>query len=156
MDDISLSWLLGMKPVIVVCCRDQVDNRILNSAEECDLRVRSLTPDGKHIECDETEAGFESVHITDLDTLRIVKEEAGYVRFEVERQLGRSLYKHGLMDSDTKEGNIVSGNFYSAQPYCVIDGLDFKYTGFPRRVETEKIKQVLDAHDVFMRTSSLQ
>ena len=93
------------------------------------------------------------IRITDLDTLRIVKEEAGFVRFEVERQLGRALHLHGAIDhAACMDGNVVSGNFYSAQPYGVIDGVDFMYTGYPRRFEKEKIKQVLDSHDVVLLT----
>jgi amino-acid N-acetyltransferase len=154
MDDISLCWLLGMKPVVIVGCRTQVDDRLMESIDtECD--ITSLSPDGKQVDCQDEEGTvrYDSVRVTDLDTLRIVKEEAGFVRFEVERQLGRSLYRHGLMDEDSDDGNIVSGNFFSAQPYGVIDGLDFQFTGFPRRVETEKIKQVLNAHDIVLLTS---
>lgn len=96
---------------------------------------------------------YDSVRITDLDTLRIVKEEAGFVRFEVERQLGRALHLHGIVDHDAlSDGNVVSGNFYSAQPYGVIDGVDFMYTGYPRRFEVEKIHQVLKANDVVLLT----
>jgi amino-acid N-acetyltransferase len=35
----------------------------------------------------------------------------------------------------------------------VLNGVDFQFTGFPRKVESEKIKQVLDAHDVVLLTS---
>lgn len=35
----------------------------------------------------------------------------------------------------------------------VIDGVDYYFTGFPRKVETKKITQVLDAHDVVLLTS---
>lgn len=154
MDDIALTWLLGMKPVIVVGCRKQIDQRFEESDDE-DEKHSELSPDGRSViqgpDSVHTEA---SVRITDIDTLRIVKEEAGFVRFEVERLLGRSLHRHGIVDERAiRDGNVVSGNFYSAQPYGVIDGIDFKFTGFPRKVETEKIKQVLDAHDVVLLTS---
>lgn len=151
MDDISLCWLLGMKAVVVIGCSKQVDLRLEKDRENCEASY--LTPEGKNVKCGGEVIRYNSIRVTDLRTLRIVKEEAGYVRFEVERLLGRSLYRHGLMDEDSKDGNIVSGNFYSAQPFGVIDGLDFKFTGFPRKVETDKIKQVLDSHDVVLMTS---
>ena len=153
MDDIALTWLLGMKPVIVVGCRKQIDERFDESDDEDEHS--ELSPDGRSVIHGPGGAHTEaSVRITDIDTLRIVKEEAGFVRFEVERLLGRSLHRHGIVDERAiRDGNVVSGNFYSAQPYGVIDGIDFKYTGFPRKVETEKIKQVLDAHDVVLLTS---
>ena len=159
MDDIALTWLLGMKPVIIAGCRMQVDTRIKNDKKDCDMAA--MTPEGILVdECDVAEhdnermTSWDSVRITDLKTLRIVQEEAGYVRFEIERQLGRSLHRHGMIDDQAvRDGNVVSGNFYSAQPCGVIDGIDFKYTGFPRKVEVEKVKQVLDSRDVVLLTS---
>ena len=150
MDDIALCWLLGMKPVIVAGCRAQVNHRI--GLENCD--ISSLSAEGKLIECDDGIYSYDAVRITDEETLRIVQEEAGFVRFEIERQLGRSLHRHGMIDdSAIREGNVVSGNFYSAQPYGILDGVDFRFTGFPRKVETNKVLQVLDAHDVVLMTS---
>lgn len=102
MDDIAYSWLLGMKPVIVAGCRAQINSRM--PAGEDGLNEK----DGQ----------YDSVRRTDLKTLRIVQEEAGYVRFEIERLLGRSLHRHGMVDDNAvKDGNVVSGNFYSAQPF---------------------------------------
>jgi amino-acid N-acetyltransferase len=152
MDDIALTWLLGIKPVIVIGCRRQINDRLADT--ECP--VSSLSADGKTVECSQGDDGmkrFDSVRITDLETLRIVKEEAGFVRFEVERQLGRALHLHGTVDHNALlDGNVVSGNFYSAQPYGVIDGVDFMYTGYPRRFEKGKIHQVLDSNDVVLLT----
>eukprot|EP00984_Skeletonema_dohrnii_P014924 scaffold6376_cov61-Skeletonema_dohrnii-CCMP3373.AAC.1 len=84
-----------------------------------------------------------SIRVTDEDTLRVVKEEAGFVRFEIERRLAKSLRLHGglVKGSESLVGNVVSGNFYSAQPFGVIDGIDYCWTGFPRKVEVERIRQ---------------
>jgi len=184
MDDIALTWLLGIKPVIVVGCRRQIDERLLAMDGGGECSISSLSADGSHVECLEIQSSsssnssskdgkngggnengkgknsgsgsvvrYDSVRITDLDTLRIVKEEAGFVRFEVERQLGRALHLHGTVDHDAlSDGNVVSGNFYSAQPYGVIDGVDFMYTGYPRRFEVDKIHQVLQSNDVVLLT----
>lgn len=171
MDDIALTWLLGIKPIIVVGCRKQIEDRL--SQTECSISSSSLEQDGDKVQVtcveDNGQGGsdingdtadgnenvkrYDSIRITDLDTLRIVKEEAGFVRFEVERQLGRALHLHGTIDHTAcMDGNVVSGNFYSAQPYGVIDGVDFMFTGYPRRFEKEKIKQVLDSLDVVLLT----
>ena len=132
-DDIALTWLLGMKLVIVIGCRHQIDARL----------------DHKHID----PIRHSSIRVTDSDTLRIVKEEAGFVRFEVERQLARSLRVVKSAHEDEFSGNVVSGNFYSAQPFGVIDGVDYMYTGFPRRIEVEKIRQVHQANDIVLLTT---
>ena len=178
MNDVALMWLLGMKPVLVVGCRYQIDQRLPGR------RLRN------------------GLAVTDDDTLRIVKEEAGYVRFEVERQLARCLrsqhYQHqykkkksnqptsmsrsistkatmdtsegtnhnskslplsgssssGAASSPTpiNDGNVVSGNFFSAQPFGVLDGVDYRYTGFVRRVEADKIRRVHAANDICLLT----
>mmetsp|Transcript_11747 Transcript_11747/g.24174 ORF Transcript_11747/g.24174 Transcript_11747/m.24174 type:complete len:478 (+) Transcript_11747:857-2290(+) len=132
-DDIALTWLLGMRLVIVCGCRHQIDARL----------------DHRHID----PIRHSSIRVTDSDTLRIVKEEAGYVRFEIERQLARSLRVVKSAHEDEFSGNVVSGNFYSAQPFGVIDGVDYMYTGFPRRVEVEKIRQVHQANDIVLLTA---
>ncbi|CAB9518189.1 Amino-acid acetyltransferase [Seminavis robusta] len=135
-NDIALTWLLGMKIVLVVGCRRQIEKRIPK-------RTR-----------------FFGIPVTDAETLRVVKEEAGYVRFEVERQLARSLRMQGGNNdnntgakSDHVDGNVVSGNFYSAQPFGVLDGIDYKYTGFVRKVEVEKIRQLHAGRDICLLTT---
>jgi len=132
-DDIALTWLLGMKLVIVIGCRHQIDARL----------------DHKNID----PIRHSSIRVTDAETLRIVKEEAGFVRFEVERQLARSLRVVKSAHEDEFSGNVVSGNFYSAQPFGVIDGVDYMYTGFPRRIEVDKIRQVHQANDIVLLTT---
>ena len=105
MNDIALTWLLGMNIVLVAGCRHQVEKRLKDNSCSHGLRV------------------------TDSDTLRIVKEEAGYVRFEVERQLARSLRIQGAGGTSGVghyDGNVVSGNFYSAQPFGILDGIDYQ------------------------------
>lgn len=99
MNDIALTWLLGMKVVLVVGCRHQIEKRLNKKHRVAGVRV------------------------TDKDTLRVVKEEAGYVRFEVERELARAL----RLQSSGMDGNVVSGNFYSAQPLGILDGVDYEY-----------------------------
>jgi amino-acid N-acetyltransferase len=135
MNDIALTWLLGMKVVLVVGCRHQIEKRVGQGIPR------------RH-----------GLRVTDEDTLRVVKEEAGYVRFEVERQLARSLRMQGGGASGSGghgyyDGNVVSGNFYSAQPFGILDGVDYKFTGFVRRVEVEKIKQVHNSRDICLLTT---
>eukprot|EP00986_Skeletonema_menzelii_P020095 scaffold30126_cov143-Skeletonema_menzelii.AAC.1 len=142
MDDIALTWLLGMKIVLVAGCRHQIDLR-LEEDEEGEDRGYS----GKVM--------MSSIRVTDEDTLRVVKEEAGFVRFEIERRLAKSLRTHGglVKGSESLVGNVVSGNFYSAQPFGVIDGIDYCWTGFPRKVEVERIRQVHETSDIVLLTS---
>ena len=102
-DDIALTWLLGMKIVLVAGCRHQIDIR-LEDEDDFEHHVG-----GKVM--------MSSIRVTDEETLRVVKEEAGFVRFEIERRLAKSLRMHGGLTkgSENLVGNVVSGNFYSAQ-----------------------------------------
>ena len=130
MNDISLTWLLGMKVVLVVGCRHQIERRLMRDnqlAHHLDGSTSSM-----HDWAGSLHDG--ALRVTDEETLRIVKEEAGYVRFEVERQLARSLRIQGGSGGEKThaelngnfDGNVVSGNFYSAQPFGVRDGVDYK------------------------------
>ena len=105
MDDIALTWLLGMKIVLVAGCRHQIDLRL----EEDEDEYGDDKLGGRVM--------MSSIRVTDEDTLRVVKEEAGFVRFEIERRLAKSLRLHGglVKGSESLVGNVVSGNFYSAQ-----------------------------------------
>lgn len=147
MDDIALTWLLGMKIVLVAGCRHQIDLRLEEEDGESDDDEDDRGYSGKVM--------MSSIRVTDEDTLRVVKEEAGFVRFEIERRLAKSLRLHGglVKGSESLVGNVVSGNFYSAQPFGVIDGIDYCWTGFPRKVEVERIRQVHETNDIVLLTS---
>ena len=94
--------------------------------------------------------------MTDRATLRTVEEEAGYLRTEMERKLNRCLRAHsGTISSDdhraaAPDGNVVSGNFYTAKRYGEIRGENFQYTGFAAETHTENILQVLQNDDVVL------
>eukprot|EP00571_Detonula_confervacea_P015400 CAMPEP_0172304588 /NCGR_PEP_ID=MMETSP1058-20130122/5986_1 /TAXON_ID=83371 /ORGANISM="Detonula confervacea, Strain CCMP 353" /LENGTH=1086 /DNA_ID=CAMNT_0013015885 /DNA_START=73 /DNA_END=3333 /DNA_ORIENTATION=+ len=154
MDDIALTWLLGMKIVLVAGCRHQIDLRLEEINEEMD-QYDNDDDDGD----EENHLGgrvmMSSIRVTDEDTLRVVKEEAGFVRFEIERRLAKSLRLHGglVKGSESLVGNVVSGNFYSAQPFGVVDGIDYCWTGFPRKVEIDRIRQVHETNDIVLLTS---
>ena len=47
----------------------------------------------------------------------------------------------------------MSGNFYAAQPFGIINGIDYKYTGIMRRVEVEKIRRVHESNDIVVLTT---
>lgn len=131
LSDLALSWLLGIKLVIVVGCRFNVDNcdfDLMKNAHECHNALR----------------------ITDKSTLRQFQEEAGFIRTEVERKLNRFLRHH---NGAQNEGNIVSGNFYSAQRFGKVNDEDFKYNGYTAEVHDQKIKQVINDNDIVLLTT---
>lgn len=131
--DVCLAWMLGLKIVIIVGCRFDNDG--------CSLDFQNA------VEC------RNSLRVTDDEMLRKVEEEAGYVRFEVERILNRHLRLHGGMGSSDPEdclsnGNVVGGNFYTARPFGVIDHVDYKNTGYPTKIYTDRIETSLKNNDI--------
>ena len=141
MDDIALSWLLGLKIVIVVGCR--------YDAECCSLGCeRGMSSHECH----------NSLRVIDGKLLRDIEEDAGYVRFEVERRLNRSLRLHGGMSktdehSPLLSGNVIGGNFYTAKPFGLVDDIIYQNTGYPSEVHDDKIKAILANDDVVLLTS---
>uniref|UniRef100_A0A8J9TXC2 Aspartate/glutamate/uridylate kinase domain-containing protein n=1 Tax=Phaeodactylum tricornutum TaxID=2850 RepID=A0A8J9TXC2_PHATR len=138
--DISLSRLLGMKIVIVIGCRfdlDRCDMDFAENAHEC----------------------HNALKITNAETLRYVEEEVGFLRTEMERKLNRCLRMtggvSGTKDAPVPDGNVVSGNFYTAQQFGIIQGEDFEYTGFTPtgQVHAENIQRVLNNNDVVLLTT---
>ena len=134
MDDIALCWLLGMKIVIVVGCRQQVDDRNGEGTKRSNAHIR----------------------VTDSDTLRILEEEAGFVRFEIERQLNRCLRLHGGGDvsktPNAPNGNVMSGNFFSSKPFGVIDGVDYQHTGRPKHLNVKRVVDIVKNGDIVLLT----
>ncbi|KAL3815641.1 hypothetical protein ACHAXA_006916 [Cyclostephanos tholiformis] len=103
MDDISLTYLFGMKIVICVGCRKQIMQRLGNKCVDSFGESRNL-----------------DVRVTDVETLNIIEEEAGFCRFEVERLLNRCLRNKGA------DCNVVSGCFITAKEFGVVDGVDYQ------------------------------
>ena len=42
---------------------------------------------------------------------------------------------------------------WSQQPFGVVDGIDYCWTGFPRKVEIERIRQIHETNDIVLLTS---
>jgi len=146
-DDLALCWLLGIKIVIVVGSRQEM--------EECQITGGDYQQPSSS---QEDLACHSSIRITNSQELRLIEEEAGYVRFEIERQLNRCLRLHGGFVAPEPgvtpppNGNVVGGNFYSAMAFGQRDGIDYKHAGFPCHVQTEKIRQSLGNNDILLLT----
>eukprot|EP00980_Cylindrotheca_fusiformis_P021165 scaffold8136_cov127-Cylindrotheca_fusiformis.AAC.5 len=131
MNDIALCWLLGMKIVLVVGCRRQVEDRLKRLGLESKMNGHT--------------------RVTSEQQMRIISEEAGFARFEVERVLHRSLRCSQLAASP--DGNVVSGNFFKASPFGVVDGVDYQHTGRPKQLNVRRILDYLQSGEIVLMTS---
>lgn len=108
--DLALLSSLGMRLVVVHGARPQIEDR---------LKVHKITT--------RYEKGL---RITDLDSLMCVKDAAGATRVEIE-----ALFSTGIVNSPMAGAHVqvASGNFVTAKPLGIRDGVDFGHTGEVRR-----------------------
>lgn len=125
--DFALLNSLGIRLVLVHGIRPQIDQR---------LKLQN-----KHSHF------HQQLRITDETALQCVKESAGLVRVEIE-----SLLSLGVANSPMAGAKIrvISGNFVTAQPIGVLNGIDYQYTGKVRRIDSAAIHQQLDLGHVVL------
>lgn len=99
-----------------------------------------------------TQAGLsarfvQGLRVTDAPVLNCIKAASGIVRTDIE-----VLLSLGIADSPMAGTRIrvISGNFVTAQPVGVVDGVDFQYTGTVRRVDIEGLQLGLRHHQVVL------
>ena len=85
--------------------------------------------------------------MTDDATLKCVKEANGIVRMEIEATLSTELANSPMANADIR---VSSGNFITAKPFGVRDGVDFMRTGTVRKVDVEGINRRLDDDEVVL------
>ena len=119
--DMALLHSLGVKLVIIHGFRPQIEER---------LTLRGL------------ESRFvDGVRVTDADALNAVVDAAGAVRTEVEALLSMGLANSPMHGASIR---VATGNFVTARPMGIRDGVDFAFTGEVRRVDIEAIERRLD------------
>ena len=134
MDDIATLHVLGVRVVVVVSVRSQVDARLLlDPWSERPVRVRGARVTGK----------------AELSALQM---ECGLARSKVEAAMAKGLRTGGkLGPSATQAVDVIGGNsLYTARPLGVVDGVDLKSTGTVRHVAADKIARHLDAGDLVL------
>lgn len=125
--DFSLLKSLGIRLVLVHGIRPQIDIR---------LKHHNLSP-----------KFHKNLRITNDIALQCVKESAGLVRVEIEALLSMGLSNSPMAGAKIK---VASGNFVTAQPLGVIDGIDYQHTGQVRRIEQAAIHQQLEQENVVL------
>ncbi|MBE0627901.1 MAG: amino-acid N-acetyltransferase [Burkholderiales bacterium] len=90
------------------------------------------------------------VRVTDAVALACAKEAAGLLRVELDALLSQGLPNTPMAGAAI---NTVSGNFITAQPMGVLDGVDLQYTGTVRKVNTAAIESCLAAEDLVIISS---
>jgi amino-acid N-acetyltransferase len=105
---------------------------------DAEMRARGLKP-----------RFHNGLRVTDGETLECVKRAMGVSRIEIEARLSQ-----GLPNTPMAGGflRVTGGNFITARPVGVVDGVDFQYTGAVRKIIAEEIRADLDQENVVLIT----
>lgn len=120
--DLTLLSHLGLKLVLCFGLRSQIDEQL----EE--------TEGTRHI--------IDGRRVTDKAALQAIVTAAGIARNDLEARLSMGLPNTPMAGAHL---SVSSGNFVTAQPFGVHDGVDFKHTGSVRQVHHDAISALLDA-----------
>ena len=83
----------------------------------------------------------QGLRITEAEDLPLVKQVVGRLRIGIEAQLSMGLANSPMHGAKLR---VVSGNFISARPLGVRDGIDYGFTGEVRRIDISAIRLWLD------------
>lgn len=119
--DLSLLSALGIKLVLVHGSRPQVNEqlRLKGYAQQFD---RGLQP-------------------TDAAALECAKEAAGEIRLDIEAAFSQGLPNTPMSHAQIR---VISGNFVTAKPAGVINGVDYRHTGHVHKIDVEGLKFAIE------------
>jgi amino-acid N-acetyltransferase len=125
--DIALLGSLGVRLVLVHGARPQIDQQLkalnIESKFSGDLRISTT------------------------DDMPGIEQAVGQVRMRIEAQLSMGLPNTPMAGARIR---VVSGNFVTAQPYGVRDGVDYCQTGTVRNVDANAISGQLAQNNVVL------
>ena len=120
--DLALIQSMGVKIVLVHGFRPQVNEQLLAKGHE---------PRFVH-----------GLRITDAVALDCAQEAAGQLRYEIEAAFSQGLPNTPMAGATVR---VISGNFLTARPLGIVDGVDFKHTGTVRKIDVAGITRSLDS-----------
>jgi amino-acid N-acetyltransferase len=119
--DLAILHAMGIKLVLVHGFRPQVTEQ---------LAAKGQTSRFSH-----------GVRITDEVALDCAQEAAGQLRFEIEAAFSQGLPNTPMANATVR---VVSGNFLTARPVGIVDGVDFMHSGVVRRVDSTTMRRAID------------
>jgi amino-acid N-acetyltransferase len=89
----------------------------------------------------------QGLRITDDQALVAVKHAAGVLRLEIEALLSQGLPNSPMARAQIR---VASGNYITARPIGVRNGVDFQFTGAVRKVDAAALAAQLDVVDIVL------
>ena len=125
--DLAILHAMGIKLILVHGFRPQVSEQ---------LRAKGHPEHFSH-----------GKRITDAVALDCAQEAAGQLRFEIEAAFSQGLPNTPMANATVR---VVSGNFLTARPVGIVDGVDFMHSGVVRRVDAASVKLAIDTGAVVL------
>ncbi|HOY70710.1 MAG TPA: amino-acid N-acetyltransferase [Methylotenera sp.] len=125
--DLNLLASLEVRLVLVHGARPQIEQR---------LKRDKITP-----------MMHNGLRITDDAAMEAVKEANGAVRVEIEALLSMGTANSPMAGADIR---VASGNFVTAKPLGVRDGVDLQHTGEVRKIDAIGIQKRLDDNELVL------
>ncbi|MCE2659170.1 MAG: amino-acid N-acetyltransferase [Rubrivivax sp.] len=125
--DLAILHAMGIRIVMVHGFRPQVSEQ---------LRIKGHPERFSH-----------GVRITDELALDCAQEAAGQLRFEIEAAFSQGLPNTPMANATVR---VVSGNFLTARPVGIVDGVDFGHSGLVRKVDAKAILSAVDSGAVVL------
>lgn len=136
--DITLLNSIGVKLVLVHGARPQIDAA---------MKTAGLN-DEKH---DDVHAQLHhQLRVTDAASLEEIKKVVGNLRINIEAKFSTDLPNSPMHGADI---STVSGNYVSAKPFGVHNGVDYQHTGEVRKVDSDEITRLLDAGKTVLQSN---
>ncbi|MBB4842048.1 amino-acid N-acetyltransferase [Paucibacter oligotrophus] len=119
--DLAILHAMGIKIVLVHGFRPQVNEQLVAKGHPARYS--------------------QGMRITDAVTLDCAQEAAGQLRFEIEAAFSQGLPNTPMANAAVR---VVSGNFLTARPVGIVDGVDFQHSGVVRKVDATAIQKAID------------
>ncbi len=119
--DLALIQSMGVKIVLVHGFRPQVSEQ---------LAAKGHAAKFSH-----------GIRITDEVALDCAQEAAGQLRYEIEAAFSQGLPNTPMAGATVR---VISGNFLTARPIGIVDGVDFRHSGLVRKIDVAGITRTLD------------
>jgi amino-acid N-acetyltransferase len=125
--DLAILHAMGIKLVLVHGFRPQVEEQ---------LALKGHVSQYSH-----------GMRVTDAVALDCAQEAAGQMRYEIEAAFSQGLPNTPMAHSEIR---VISGNFITARPVGILDGVDFQHTGLVRKIDAIGIRRAIDFGSLVM------
>jgi len=125
--DITLLHSLGVKLVLVHGARPQITEAMNTAGLDTQYHM--------------------GLRVTDATALKLIKQTIGALSIDLEAHLSMGLINSPMHGADIRTSR---GNYITARPLGIIDGVDYGLTGVVRKVNARAIQQHLDEHTIVL------